>query len=156
MAATPGHWLLAASGHHSLSPCIMSPCFPDVASVLGLGSLCRCWIPVSPDISSQTTVPPGFFIQHCPCLVPDDRVSWAVQEWHGGSSVCGRWPTCFGTHHRPGSVSSAVCGALTERWRSTCAPKASTATSSLGTSWCPAAASFSSGFELKYMVLTSS
>jgi hypothetical protein len=36
----------------------------------------------------------------------------AVQEWHGGSSLCGWWPTSSGTHHFPGSVSFAVGAAL--------------------------------------------
>jgi hypothetical protein len=45
--------------------------------------------------------------QHCPHLVPDDCVPYALQEWHCGSSLR-RWrQTSSGTHHCPGSVSSA-------------------------------------------------
>jgi hypothetical protein len=50
----------------------------------------------------------GFFLQHCVCLVPDDRVPCVVQEWHGGSSLCRRRPTSSGTHHCSGSVSLVV------------------------------------------------
>jgi hypothetical protein len=51
-------------------------------------------------------------LQRCPCLVPDDRFPCAVQERRSGSTVLGQRPTSAETHHRPGSVSSAVGGAL--------------------------------------------
>jgi hypothetical protein len=38
----------------------------------------------------------------------DYLVPCAAREQHGGPSVFGRRPTSSGTHHRPGSVSSAV------------------------------------------------
>jgi hypothetical protein len=51
-------------------------------------------------------------VQLCPCLVSEDRIPCVVQERRGRSTVLGRLPTSAGTHHRPGSFSSAVGGAL--------------------------------------------
>jgi hypothetical protein len=45
------------------------------------------------DLSSRTSVLSGFSVQSCPCLVPDDSDPYAVQEWHGGTSLCRRRPT---------------------------------------------------------------
>jgi hypothetical protein len=70
--------------------------FLDVAAPLSLGLIFRCCIPVAPDISSRTYLLSRFRLQHCPCLVPDDCVLCAVQEWHSGSSICGRRPTSCG------------------------------------------------------------
>jgi hypothetical protein len=50
----------------------------------------------------------GFLLQRCPCLVPDDRVPYAVPFLHRGSSVCGRRSTSSGTYHCLGSISSTV------------------------------------------------
>jgi hypothetical protein len=50
---------------------------------LGLGSLCRCCIPVSPDVSSSASV----LVQHCPCLVPDDHITYVAKERHCGSML---------------------------------------------------------------------
>jgi hypothetical protein len=67
-----------------------------------------------------------------------DCVPYAMPFLHAGSSVCRQWPTSSRTHHCPGSVSSAVHGALQVRCQSPycsfSAPKVSTAAFSLGTS----------------------
>jgi hypothetical protein len=76
-----------------------APFFPDVAAPLNLSSLCRCCIPGPSVVSSLLSV-------------LYDRGLYAVPFLNGGSSVCGRRPTSSGTYHRPGSVSSAVGGAL--------------------------------------------
>jgi hypothetical protein len=114
----------------------MSSCFPNIAPASGLGPLWRYWISAASIISSWPSV---FY----------ERIPYAVQEWHGGSSFCGRWPTSSGTNHRPGSVSSAVGGALRlDAGPHTSPPSAliiSTAASSLGISGCSGMDSISSG-----------
>jgi hypothetical protein len=52
------------------------------------------------------------------CQVPYNHVLCAVQEWHSRSTIHGWWLSSARTHHRPGSVSSAV--------RCTLLPNAST------------------------------
>jgi hypothetical protein len=86
----------------------MSSRFQDVAAPLSLGPLLHCRLPVAPNIYSRKSVLSRFLIQHWPCLVPNYRVPDALQEWHGGSSLCTRRSTSSGTHHRPGSVSSVL------------------------------------------------
>jgi hypothetical protein len=100
----------------------MSSHFPDVAALLGLGSLCCCCILVLPYVSSWTSILSGFTVQHRSYLRPDDHVPCAMQEWHGGSSLCGRQPTSSMTHHSTGSISSAVGSAL---WLDACPHTAS-------------------------------
>jgi hypothetical protein len=83
-------------------------CFPDVIALLGLGSLYRCCIPVASDISSQMSVHLRFHLQHCPwsnfsvvsfwTSILYDSVPYALQEWHGGTSICRRRPTSSRTH----------------------------------------------------------
>jgi hypothetical protein len=46
------------------------------------------------------------------CLVYDDCVPCAMQEQCGGSPILGQWPNSAGSHHWPGSISSAVGGVL--------------------------------------------
>jgi hypothetical protein len=79
------------TGEFVRGPHVMSSRFPDVAAVSCFVLWCRC--PLS-------------------WRVPYDYVRCVVQERHSGSTVL-RWrPTSAGTHHRPGSLSSAVRGAL--------------------------------------------
>jgi hypothetical protein len=53
---------------------------------------------VAPDVCSRTSVLYGFRVQLRRCLVPEDSVACAVQEWHGGSTVLRQRPTSSGTH----------------------------------------------------------
>jgi hypothetical protein len=96
-------WLLASRPCNSWvdpGPHIISSRFPDIASIccftlwcccwlstlssdviapLCLGSLFHCCFPGTPVISSQAFVLQGLLLQHCPGLVPDDHVPYAVQ-----------------------------------------------------------------------------
>jgi hypothetical protein len=77
----------------------MSTCFPGVAAVSGLSSLCHCCILGPSIVSSQPSV-----LYDCDL--------YTVPFLHSGSSICGWWPNSSGTHHRPGAVSLAVSGTL--------------------------------------------
>jgi hypothetical protein len=139
-------------------PRVMSSCFPDVAPVSDLCPLCRCWISAPSVVFSRTFVLQGLLVQHSnwsafsvetsrPSVLYDS-VPYAVQERHGGSSVCGRGPSSSGTHDRLESVSSAVGGALRlcrSPYRSSRVPTVSTSSSSLGTSGCVATFAISTG-----------
>jgi hypothetical protein len=65
-----------------------------------------------PNVFFQTFVLKGLLKQHCSYLVPDDHVCWAMQEWHGGSTVLGQQPTSARTPHSPRSAFSAVGSGL--------------------------------------------
>jgi hypothetical protein len=90
----------------------MSSPSSDILGPWSHGSSFHWCLPVSPDVSSQTSILSGLLVQSCPCLVPDNSVPYAVQEWHIRSSLHRRWPTSSGTHHCPGSISSAFGDAL--------------------------------------------
>jgi hypothetical protein len=62
--------------------CRMSSPSSDVVASLSLGPLVHWCLPVSPDVSFRTPVRSGFLVQPCPCLVSDNSVPYAVQEWH--------------------------------------------------------------------------
>jgi hypothetical protein len=88
--------------------CWMPSRFLDVATVLRLGPLFHCCLPGASVVSSRASVLRGLLLQHCPFLVPDDRVPCAVQEWHCGSSVCRRRPNSSGTLQCPDSFCFGV------------------------------------------------
>jgi hypothetical protein len=50
------------------------------------------------------------FLLSCQIIYP--YIPCAVQEWHSGSTVLRQQPTPAGTHHHPGSDSSALHGTL--------------------------------------------
>jgi hypothetical protein len=86
---------LQPSGFEGLIKCLLAPLI--CSSVSDLSCLCHCYIAGHSIASSQP-------------LVLYDHVPYAVQEWHSRLSICGWQPTFFETHHRPGSISSAVGG----------------------------------------------
>jgi hypothetical protein len=93
-------------------PKIMSDVLPFLrrSCSLCLGPLFHCFFQFCPmSLLSEFS---GFLAQPCPWLVPDNSVPYAVQEWHGGETILRQWQTSSGTHHCPGSISSADCGAL--------------------------------------------
>jgi hypothetical protein len=49
-----------------------------VAAPLSLGPFFHCCIPGTSIVSSRASVFCGFFLQHCPCLVPNNCVPCAV------------------------------------------------------------------------------
>jgi hypothetical protein len=61
-------------------------------ATLSLGRLYHYGLPGECVVSSRTFVLSRFLLQHCPCLVPDDRVPCVVQELHGESSLWSRRP----------------------------------------------------------------
>jgi hypothetical protein len=84
---------MIAAWWFSWRSCWVFSCYPDKITVLSIGSLFQWCLPVSPYISSRTSVLSGFLVQPCPCLVPDDSLPYAVQEWNGRSSHYRQWPT---------------------------------------------------------------
>jgi hypothetical protein len=103
--------------------CRMS--FPsDIAAILHIGPSFHCCIPG-----------PSIICSHPSVLY--DSIPYAMQEQHSGSSSCRRQPTCSRTHHRPGSVSSAVSGGIQQHASPHIGPPiVFTVNCSLGTSWC--------------------
>lgn len=90
----------------------MSSHFQDTAAPLSLGPLFHCCLPVSLNISFQTSILSEFLAQPCSCLVCDNSGPYAMQEQHSRSSLCRQRLTSSKSHHCPGSVSSAHRGAL--------------------------------------------
>jgi hypothetical protein len=113
----------------------MPSCFLDIATPWSLGSFCHCCLPVSPDVSSRTSILWRFLVQPWPCFVPCIVQGWQqrVITLHVAANSFWEpplpWVLFFGFQQRP-----------TTRCRSPCrffsAPKDFTEATFLGASGC--------------------
>jgi hypothetical protein len=90
----------------------MSSHFKDVATPLSLGPLFHWCLLVLLNVSSRMSSLCGFLAQPCLCLVSDNTVPHAAQEWQCESSLCMWWPTSSRTYHCPRPFSSPIGGTI--------------------------------------------